>query len=71
MAQTQNVEKEVDRVVRDYLRGRVTMGQAVERLPKDERSFLTYVMRVFLPEELFRRWTELRNARSHGIASSR
>ena len=42
-------------VVRDYLRGRTSMDEAVRKFPKERMSFLMLLLKLFLPYEILRR----------------
>lgn len=48
-------EREIESIVKEYLEGRISLDQAVTKVPKAKMGIFDYVLKVVLPEDLYLR----------------
>ena len=48
-------DPELDSIVQDYLRGKKSLDEAVAQVPKAKMGAFDYILKVLLPEDLYKR----------------
>ena len=49
-------DPELDAIVQDYLHGRKSLDEAVAQVPKAKVGAFDYILKVLLPEDLYKRY---------------
>jgi hypothetical protein len=48
-------DAEIKAIVDDYLRGRISLEQAAERVPKAKMTTFDYVLKLLLPDAVYKK----------------